>query len=112
VGPIPPNPTELLLGERFEKMMTELRSRFDYIFIDCPPIDTVADAAIVTKYVDMTIFAVRAGMLDRRMMPDLYDLYDSGRFTRMTLILNGVDMQSRGYGSYGYRYGYGYGNDK
>lgn len=112
VGPIPPNPTELLLGERFEKMMTELRSRFDYIFIDCPPIDTVADAAIVTKYVDMTIFAVRAGMLDRRMMPDLYDLYDSGRFTRMTLILNGVDMQSRGYGSYSYRYGYGYGNDK
>ena len=108
VGNIPPNPTELLLGERFEAMMTDLRSRYDYIFIDCPPIDIVADAAIVTKVVDMTIFTVRAGMLDKRMIPALDELYDSGRFTRMVLILNGVDMQSRGYGSYGYRYGYEY----
>ena len=107
VGNIPPNPTELLLGDRFEAMMAHLRRHYDYIFIDCPPIDIVADAAIVTKVVDMTIFTVRAGMLDRRMIPVLDDLYNSGRFTRMTLILNGVDMQSRGYGSYGYRYGYG-----
>lgn len=107
VGNIPPNPTELLLGERFEAVMVHLRSRYDYIFIDCPPIDIVADASIVTKVVDMTIFIVRAGMLDKRMIPALNALYNSGRFTRMALILNGVDMQSRGYGSYGYRYGYG-----
>lgn len=112
VGSIPPNPTELLLGERFEIMMKELGSIYDYIFIDCPPIDIVADAAIVTKAVDMTIFTVRAEMLDKRMVPVLDELYKSGRFTRMALILNGVDMQSRGYGSYGYRYGYGYGNIK
>jgi Mrp family chromosome partitioning ATPase len=87
--------------------MVHLRSRYDYIFIDCPPIDIVADASIVTKVVDMTIFIVRAGMLDKRMIPALNALYNSGRFTRMALILNGVDMQSRGYGSYGYRYGYG-----
>lgn len=108
VGNLPPNPTELLLGERFEKMIAYLRNRYDYIFIDCPPIDIVADAAIVTKFVDMTIFTVRAGMLDKRMIPALDELYDSGRFRRMALILNGVDMESRGYGSYGYRYGYEY----
>lgn len=107
VGNIPPNPTELLLSERFEEMMKKLMSNYDYIFTDCPPIDIVADAAIVTKFVDMTIFTVRAGMLDKRMIPALNDLYESGRFTRMAVVLNGVDMESRGYGSYGYRYGYG-----
>lgn len=107
VGNIPPNPTELLLSERFESMMKALRSRFDYIFIDCPPIDIVADAAIITNSVDMTIFTVRAGMLNKRMVQAMSDLYQSGRFTRMTVLLNGVDMQSRGYGTYGYRYGYG-----
>lgn len=107
VGNIPPNPTELLLSERFEGMMKKLMSNYDYIFTDCPPIDIVADAAIVTKFVDMTIFTVRAGMLDKRMIPVLNDLYESGRFTRMAVVLNGVDMESRGYGSYGYRYGYG-----
>lgn len=107
VGNIPPNPTELLLSERFEEMMKKLMSNYDYIFTDCPPIDIVADAAIVTKFVDMTIFTVRAGMLDKRIIPVLNDLYESGRFTRMAVVLNGVDMESRGYGSYGYRYGYG-----
>jgi Mrp family chromosome partitioning ATPase len=88
-------------------MMKKLMSNYDYIFTDCPPIDIVADAAIVTKFVDMTIFTVRAGMLDKRMIPVLNDIYESGRFTRMAVVLNGVDMESRGYGSYGYRYGYG-----
>lgn len=107
VGNIPPNPTELLLGERFGEMMEELRKSYDYIFIDCPPIDIVADASIISKHADMTIFVIRAGMLDRRMLPALEDIYRSGRFSRTTLILNGVDIESRDYGTYGYNYGYG-----
>lgn len=107
VGKIPPNPTELLLNNKFEEMIRRLREEYDYIFIDCPPIDIVADASIITKAVDMTIFAIRAGMLDKRMIPVLEDLYRSGRFARMAIVLNAVDMESRGYGSYGYRYGYG-----
>ena len=67
----------------------------------------MADASIVTKLSDMTVFIVRAGLLDKRMVPVLADLNASGRFTRMAVVLNGVDVESRGYGSYGYRYGYG-----
>lgn len=107
VGSLPPNPTELLLTERFASLMSQLRRIYDYIFVDCPPIDVVADAAIVTKLSDMTVFIVRAGLLDKRMVPVLADLNASGRFTRMAVVLNGVDVESRGYGSYGYRYGYG-----
>ena len=56
--------------------------------------------------VDLTVFVLRAGMLDRRMLSVLDDIYASGRFTRMAVTLNGVDVQMRGYGSYGYVYGY------
>ena len=109
VGKLPPNPTELLLTEKFHTMMDSLRKEYDYIFIDCPPIDIVADAAIITKYVDMTLFVIRAGLLDKRIVPTIKALYESGKYTRMTMILNGIDVESRRNGTYGYGYGYGYG---
>lgn len=107
VGNLPPNPTELLLSERFELVINELKRKYDYIFIDCPPIDVVADASIVAGLTDMTVFIVRAGLLDKRLLPVLGEIYNSDRFKRMALVLNGVDMESRVYGGYGYRYGYG-----
>lgn len=57
VGTIPPNPTELLAGERFQTLLAELRTRYDYILIDCPPIELVADTHIIGKYVDETILS-------------------------------------------------------
>lgn len=112
VGKLPPNPTELLVTDRFTNMIKSLRTEYDYIFIDCPPIDIVADSAIITKYVDMTILVVRAGVLDKRLIPMIEANYNSGKYTRMAVVLNGIDMESRRYGSssYGYSFGYGYGN--
>lgn len=56
VGTMPPNPTELLLNKTYlPDMIAELRNEYDYIFIDCPPVDIVADAGIVSKYADMTL---------------------------------------------------------
>ncbi len=43
VGTIPPNPTELLTGTQFENLVYEARNQYDYVFIDCPPIELVAD---------------------------------------------------------------------
>ena len=70
VGTVPPNPTELLFSERLEQLITDLRAEYDYIFIDCPPVEIVADAAIINKLVDMTLFIVRAGLLDRSLLPE------------------------------------------
>ncbi len=111
VGKLPPNPAELLLSDRFGELLSQLRKEYDYIFIDCPPIEVVADAAIVTKYVDMTIFIVRANMLLKKEVPALDTLYESGRYNRMSVILNGVEFDSGRYGR-GYAYGYGYGIDR
>ena len=110
VGTMPPNPTELLFSERLEQLIAGLRKEYDYIFIDCPPVEIVADAAIINKLADMTLFIVRAGLLDRSMLPEIEKLYTDKKYKNMSLILNGTDSGSGRYGyKYGYKYGYHYG---
>ena len=114
VGTLPPNPTELLLSDNFKAMIEKMRSEFDYIFLDCPPIDLVADASIITDAADMTVFVMRAGLMDKRILPVVEDLYKSKKYSHMTMILNSVDIQYKkyGYGRSGYGYGYGYGDEQ
>ncbi|MCH3939916.1 MAG: polysaccharide biosynthesis tyrosine autokinase [Bacteroidales bacterium] len=109
-GPIAPNPSELLLSEQLDIMINEFRNRYDYIFIDNVPIGLVADAVITNRIADLTIFVVRVGKLDRRMLPELEKVYRSGQLKNMSLVLNGSITKSGryGYGGYGYGYGYGY----
>ena len=110
VGTIPPNPTELLAEPRLAELIEKMRSRFDYILIDCPPIDIVADTQIIEKLADRTVFIVRAGLLERDMLPKLQSDYDAKRFKNMALVLNGTIGGSSRYGyRYGYKYGYKYG---
>ena len=112
VGTLPPNPTELLLTERFKEMIESLRGEYDYIFLDCPPIDIVADASIITEVADMTIFVMRAGQMNKEVLTNIEDLYRSSKYNHMTLILNSVDIKYKkyGYGKSSYGYGYGYGD--
>ena len=105
VGTIPPNPTELLLEDRFDRMIEELRSRYDYIYIDCPPLDIVADASIIGKIADMTVMVIRAGLMDRRMLPDVERCYREKRFKNMAVVLNGTTCLHSRY-SYNYNYSY------
>ncbi len=113
VGTIPPNPTELVSHERFAALIAELRTRYDYIFLDCPPVEIVADTAIIERCADRTIFVVRSGLLERSMLPILENDYKMGKYKNLTLVLNGVELATRGYGygRYGYGYSYGYGGD-
>ena len=109
-GTIPPNPTELLAEPSFKELVERMRSRYDYIFIDCPPIDIVADTQIIEKLADRTIFVVRAGLLERDMLSELQRNYEEKRFKNMALVLNGTDGGGKRYGyRYGYKYGYKYG---
>ena len=112
IGTLPPNPTELLLTDRFKEMIQELRGEYDYIFLDCPPIEVVADASIITEVVDMTIFVMRANQMSKEVLPNIEELYRSGKYRHMTMLLNSVDIKYKkyGYGRSSYGYGYGYGD--
>lgn len=121
-GPIPPNPAELLYSDRLKSLIDGLRSKYDVVIIDCPPAEVVADAKIVNRYVDITLFVIRAALLERNMLGEIQNFYDSNRYKNMAVILNGtldptasrINRVSRfgyGYGYYGYGYGYGYAHE-
>lgn len=106
IGTVPPNPTELWEEDRLATLLEALRPEYDYIFIDCPPVDIVADTQIIEKWADCTIFVVRSGLLDRSMLPELENIYTGKRFKNLCMILNGTESTGS---RYGYRYGYHYG---
>lgn len=111
-GVVAPNPAELLLLPRLEELIDKLKAKYDYVILDNVPANVVADAAIVNRVADITIFVIRAGNLDRRMLPDVQQLQDSGKFKNMCVVLNGVSKAQlyTSYYGYGYHkyYGYGY----
>ena len=110
IGKVPPNPTELLENGRLGEVIEAMRSKYDLIVLDCPPIDIVADTQIIEKYADRTVFIIRAGLLERAMLKDLEEIYTTKRFKNLTLILNGTESSGGRYSyRYGYRYGYKYG---
>ena len=102
----PPNPTEMLLSNKLDKMMAELREKYDYIFIDSTPAMSVADAIITDRLSDLCIYIVREGVLDRRQLPDIERLYREKKLHNMAIVLNGTRSRRHGYG-----YGYGYGDE-
>lgn len=113
-GAVAPNPAELLMDERLDSLVSELRSRYDYVVADNVPVGLIADASIANRIADLTLFVVRAGRLDRRQLPDIERLYADHKLRNMAVVLNGVDHHGYGYGygyygRYGYGYGYGYG---
>ena len=110
VGTIPPNPAELLYSPRLQQLLESLKKEYDLILLDCPPVDVVADASIIAKWADMTVFVLRAGNIEREMLPVVEGYYQDKKFNNMTILLNGTMAQGRyGYHRYGYNYGYGYG---
>ena len=111
VGTIPPNPAELLLTKRLEQLIQELRGQYDIIFLDCPPVDIVADTSVIAKWADLTIFVIRTDLMERDMLPVVEGYYRDKKFNNMSILLNGTTSGSSRYGyrRYGYHYGYGYG---
>lgn len=110
VGTIPPNPAELLFSDRLQTMFADLRREYDLVFLDCPPMEIVADTTIISKHVDMTLFIIRAGLMEREMLSVVGNYYDNRKFKNMAVVLNGTTAASSRYGYHRYGYGYGYGS--
>jgi capsular exopolysaccharide synthesis family protein len=109
-GPIPPNPSELLLGGRLAELFRFLEDGFDYLIIDTTPVSPVTDAYILSPLCDATLYVMRQGVTPRAIVQNL-DQYKGVRSLKnMAIVFNGVN--GRDFGEYGYRQGYSYVREK
>ena len=106
-GVVAPNPTELLMSNRLEQCIEELKKNYDYVVIDNVPAQVVADAGIVNRVADLTIYVLRETKVDRRFLPELERLHQEKRFNHLCLVINDSRIRYRKYG-----YGYGYGRNQ
>jgi len=107
-GPVPPNPSELILLPRTEEMFRQLREKFDYVIVDTSPVGMVTDAQLINKYADTAIYIIRQGLTYKQQLNIPNELYHSGRIARLSIVINDV-LANRGFAyGYGYEEGYGY----
>jgi len=109
-GPVPPNPSELIMSERSDNMFKELKNRYDMIFMDTPPVGIVTDGLLVMKKADIKVFIMRAEYSKRQFVDFLEKINNLHKFDHLYIILNAV-KRSKGL-NYGYGYGSGYYRDK
>lgn len=109
-GPIPPNPSELLMHKKIEAIFNYARENYDYIVVDTAPVGLVADTLLLSEFADCSVYVVKANYLDKRMLHIANDLNKSKRLTNIAFLLNGRDTSAISYG-YGYGYGYSYYNE-
>mgnify|MGYP002591537138 FL=1 len=110
-GPMAPNPSELLNGKVFAKLMIELKQRYDYVLIDTPPMANVVDAAIVGKVCDGAILLIESGFVGYRAAQKAIKQLEKSGTHMLGAVLNKVDARKEkyySYYSYGSKYGYGY----
>jgi tyrosine-protein kinase Etk/Wzc len=108
-GAIPPNPSEILLHNRFSALLDNLKKQYDYIIIDTPPILAVTDAAIVGRLVGATLMIVKAGLHPLRELEQAHKrLVQSG----VRVVFNGIVKTSSSSGAYRYVYQYDYKSSK
>ena len=110
-GPIPPNPSELIINPATEELIKSLKEDYDYIILDTPPIGIVSDASEIIKYADTTMYILRQAYSYKGMLKMINEKYKKEEISNISLVFNDFKVKSKyGYGyGYGYNYGYGYG---
>jgi tyrosine-protein kinase Etk/Wzc len=108
-GPIPPNPSELILNGRIQELLVYLENAFDFIVIDTAPVSPVTDAYLLSQFCDSTLYVVRHAYTPRIYLQLLDENNRVRGLKNLALIFNGVKSRGIGKGGYGNGYGYGYG---
>ena len=107
-GLIPANPTELLEGPLMGGLLTQLRTEYDYIVIDTPPVGFVSEYFVLMRFFDANIYVVRHNYTERGLMNQIDELYRTQRVKQLYMVINDMHFNQ----SYEYRYkskGYAYG---
>lgn len=104
-GVIPPNPSELLLGNRFASLIEKFRHIYDVVFIDFPPIDVVTDAVATFENITGYIFVVRSNRSDSKKVRTTMETMERLGAKIVGIVLNDANIKG-GKGGYGYGYRY------
>ena len=105
-GPTPPNPSELVLSKNMDRFIQELKSKYDRVVIDTPPVGLVSDGLIIANHADATLFVVRDGVTRKNHLTQVNDLYRKKQLKNLSIVFNAIKKRP---GAYGYNAGYGYG---
>lgn len=101
-GPVPPNPAELILGDSMKVLLDELKTKYDYIILDTPPVGLVSDALELAPYCDVTLYIVRQNVTKKGMLSIVNTKHKRGELHHISMVLNGFENKTK--------YGYGYGD--
>ena len=100
-GIYPPNPSELLTSERFLNLLTKLRGEYDRIILDCPPIEGLSDALVVSSISDTTVLVAKYKSTPMNLLEKSKKALDKIGSKLSGVILNHVDKEQNTY-YYGY----------
>ncbi|EHX30643.1 tyrosine-protein kinase wzc [Escherichia coli DEC12A] len=109
-GQVPPNPSELLMSERFGELIAWASSHYDLVLIDTPPILAVTDAAIVGRHVGTTLMVARYAVNTLKEVETSLSRFEQNGIQVKGVILNSIFRRASGYQDYGY-YEYEYTSD-
>ena len=105
-GPPPPNPSELILKAEMDELIQYLKSKYDYVIVDNPPVGIVTDGMKSILMADYPVYILKANYSKRMFIQNINRLMTENKVSRLAVVLNAVDRE---YSSYGYDKGYSYG---
>jgi len=104
-GMIPPNPTELLSNGRYELLIENLKTNYDYIILDTAPLLLVTDTFLIAELSDVVIYVSRSKYTEKALLEFANNNIDLGKIKNVGFVLNDVSRENLGYSN---KYGYGY----
>ena len=109
-GPMPPNPSEMILSDQLKEIINYGKANYDYVVIDTPPAGLISDSIYLMQYTDVSLFVLNTKFVNKRIVSGINELIEKNNIQHFSYILNGVRRKKSRYyyNKYGYGYGYGY----
>ena len=101
-GTLPPNPAEIILSDRVSELIKNMRERYDFILLDCPPVGKVADALTLNEHIDTAIYMVRYNYTEKEQIKIIDDIFLNQKLHNPLIVLNDSKKLNSGNYVYGY----------
>ena len=99
-GPVPPNPSELLGSRRMETVLNELKTVFDYIIIDLPPVNLVSDAVSISSLITGMVVVIREEYAEKKELEHCFRQLKLSNVNVLGCVMNGSKSGGGSYGKY------------